>query len=85
LEIENNHEVTWYNLGLELGKLGRYEEAIIAFRRAIEIKEDDANAWHNLGVAFYKLGKNEEAIKAFTKVKALDPTSPIDDIIGKII
>src|SRR5215218_9227965 len=46
-EIHNNH-------GIALGSLGRLEEAIAAYRRALAIRPDYAEAHYNLGNACRK-------------------------------
>ena len=40
----NENEKKWYNEGLGLGKLKRYEEAIEAFEKAIMINPNNAEA-----------------------------------------
>ena len=42
----------WYSLGVAYGKLGRYNDAIEAFRQALRINPEDAAAWYNLGVTY---------------------------------
>ncbi|MHC5861094.1 CHAT domain-containing protein, partial [Nostoc sp.] len=40
----------WYNRGITLRSLGRFEEAIASFDKAIEIKPDDHQVWVNRGI-----------------------------------
>jgi Flp pilus assembly protein TadD len=54
-----------------LGNHGKYEEAIGAFNRAIDINPKYVEAWYNKGVALEKLGRNDEANVAFAKAKEL--------------
>jgi tetratricopeptide (TPR) repeat protein len=56
-----------YNLGVAYGELGRYQDAVEAFKQAIRIKPDYAEAHCNLGVAYGKLGRWQEAIEAFSQ------------------
>jgi tetratricopeptide (TPR) repeat protein len=42
VEMEPELVSAWHGLGLAMGDLGRYEEAESAFRKAVELKEDDA-------------------------------------------
>ncbi len=65
--------MAWYNKGLALAKLGKYEEAIECFDKAIELNPNFAPAWNNKGVALAKLGKYEEAIKCYDKALEIDP------------
>jgi tetratricopeptide (TPR) repeat protein len=54
----------WYNKGVTLGCQGKYDEAIQAFDKAIELNPDDPNTWFNKGIALLKQSKYDEAIKA---------------------
>ena len=63
----NENEKKWYNEGVGLSNLGRHEEAIEAFKKAIEINPNNAAAWYNKGVGLGNLGRYEEAIEAFKK------------------
>src|SRR3712207_7730249 len=47
----------WHNKGTALGRLGRYEDALAAFDRALALRPDDPNTWHNKGLA---LERSEE-------------------------
>lgn len=49
------------NLGLTLCRLGRYVEALEAFRRS----GDEARAYNNLGAALMQLGEYDRAVRAF--------------------
>jgi tetratricopeptide (TPR) repeat protein len=40
----------WFDRGNVLSKLGRYEEAISSYDRAIEIKPDKHEAWSSRGI-----------------------------------
>lgn len=66
--------VEWYNEGYDLDKLGRYEEAIKAYDKALGIDPTLKEAWHNKGVTLANLGRYEEAIDAFDKALEIDPT-----------
>ena len=50
-----------------MGKLGKFDEAIKAYDKAIEIDPQHSNAWYNKGLALTKLNRQNEAIKAFEK------------------
>ena len=63
----------WYNKGVALNDLGKYDEAIKAYDRAIELNPEDSDAWCNKGVALYYLGKYDEAIKTSDKTIELNP------------
>ena len=59
--------------GIALKLLGRNEEAIVVFERAIEFKPGNAEAWNHKGITLYELGHNEEAIAAYEKALAVNP------------
>jgi tetratricopeptide (TPR) repeat protein len=63
----------WFDRGNELYGLGRYEEAIASFDRAIEIKSDKHDAWCNRGNALYRLERYEEAITSYDQVIEINP------------
>ncbi len=62
-----------WDLGGELFNLSRYEDAIAAYDRAIEIKPDYDAAWNNRGNALDNLGRHEEAIAAYDKAIEIKP------------
>jgi len=66
--------LAWHNKGVSLRRLGRDEEALRAYRRAVEIEPDDALAWNNKGVSLRRLGRHEEALRAFERAYELDPS-----------
>ncbi len=47
----------YYNRGFDFYYKGKYELALKAFEKAIEIKPDYAEGWHNKGVALGNLGR----------------------------
>jgi len=59
--------------GDQLLEEGNLEEAIAAYRRAIELNPDHSWSHHNLGEALAKLGQLEEAIAAYHRAIELNP------------
>jgi len=59
----------WFELGKSLRGEGQEDEAIQAFRKALEDPKFDtpAYAWNNLGIMLRRKGEVDEAIKAFRK------------------
>jgi CHAT domain-containing protein/Flp pilus assembly protein TadD len=57
----------WFDRGNELFGLGRYEEALESYDRAISFKHDDHEAWSNRGVSLGDLGRHEEALKSYDR------------------
>ncbi len=59
----------WSHKGSELMNSEKYDEAIKAYDKAIEVNPLDSRAWYYKGVALSELGKLDEAQKDFAKVK----------------
>jgi serine/threonine protein kinase len=66
-------EVIWTNKGYSLNSLGRYEEAITCFDKALEINPKFAFAWISKGYSLNSLGRYEEAINCHDKVLEKSP------------
>ena len=60
-------------MGNALYDLGRYEEAIVSYDKALEIKPDLHEAWYNRGIALGNLGRLEEAIASYDKALEFKP------------
>jgi len=66
---------SYYQEGLRLYyREGKYEEAIAAFDKALEIEPSHAFAWHDRGVCLRALERNEEALASITKALELAPS-----------
>ena len=63
----------YLNLGIVYNDLGRREEAITVYTKAIELNPKYAGAYNNLGNVYDDLGKKEEAVGAYKKVIELNP------------
>ena len=61
------------NLGVTLSFLGRNEEAIEWYDRALEIKPDDSSSLRQKGVSLSELGRMEEAIEWFDRALEIKP------------
>jgi tetratricopeptide (TPR) repeat protein len=60
--------------GFELYLKGKYDEAIVAFDKAIELNGNFAIAYNNKGQALLKKEKFNEAVDAFRAALGLDPS-----------
>lgn len=65
--------VTHYNLGLLLATTGRLDEAVAAYRKALERDPQNSNARVNLAAALARRGNVAEAIAELERVVAADP------------
>jgi tetratricopeptide (TPR) repeat protein len=54
-------------------KLERYEDAIVAFDKAIKIQPEDPAPWSDKGEALHKLQRYEQAIATLDKAIRLNP------------
>ena len=63
----------WYNRGIALGNLGRFEKAIASYDQAVQIKPDDHKAWYNRGYALGNLDRLEEAIASYDQAIKIKP------------
>jgi tetratricopeptide (TPR) repeat protein len=63
----------WRELGIQLRRQGRLDEAVQACRRALEHAPDDAQAWCELAHALRWQGKLDEAYQAAAKAVELAP------------
>ena len=63
----------YFNRGFDLYYKGKYDLALKAYEKAIELKPDYADAWTNKGVTLDELGRYEEALKAYEKAIELKP------------
>lgn len=61
-------------LGNSLSEIGRVDEAIAQFQKAIDIDPDYSDAYNNLGTALLKKGQVDEAITKYRKSMELRPT-----------
>ncbi len=61
------------NLGIALRRLQRYEEALKAFDKAIQLKADDAELWVRRSNVLLDLKRPTEALPGFRQVLELNP------------
>jgi tetratricopeptide (TPR) repeat protein len=66
--------VNLYNIiGVTSKDLGKLDEAISAYTKALSIKPDFADGYYNMANAFQSQGKLDEAIEAYTKALSIKP------------
>jgi len=61
--------------GVELGRKGMYEEAIVEFTKIISAEPNNANAYFNRGLAYRMNGKMDQAINDYNKAIEISPES----------
>lgn len=62
-----------YKLGLALRALGKSDDAVMSFKRALAIEPNHARAHNELGLAFMRRGQLDEAIGCFLKAVSIRP------------
>jgi tetratricopeptide (TPR) repeat protein len=84
---QHDHAVEWFaralrqdtqsqylaSLGTALQAQGRFEQALTAFDKAVQLGPDDTGLWINLGNVLADLERPAEALLAFQHVLKLDP------------
>jgi tetratricopeptide (TPR) repeat protein len=63
--------------GIALFELGKYEESLIYFDKAISVQPGDLSALYNKGFALRNLGRYEKAISYFDKAIEINPNLAI--------
>ncbi len=63
----------WLTYGNQLWRLQKFDEAIIALQKAIELDSDLYQTYHTLGLVYLHDGKDRQALEQFEKVIKLRP------------
>lgn len=63
-------------LGMALLNLGRREDAVRVFDKAVQLKPDDAGLWSNLASALIEAGHVSDALLCLGRAHELDPQNP---------
>lgn len=63
----------WHEQGIRALATDRLEDAVRAFRRAVEFNPKHAAAWNDLGVVMEALGNPVEAMNCYRKVLSIKP------------
>ena len=65
--------IIWNVLGAAAAQIGKLDEAIKAYKKALTIKSDSPEIYSNMGVAFQAQSKFDVSIKAYNKAVSLKP------------
>ena len=74
---------TQYALGLTLNKLGRTDEEILAYRRAVGLRPDHANALEKLGLAYFKQKRYQDSAQYFEQLRTYRPDAKTYNSLGE--
>jgi tetratricopeptide (TPR) repeat protein len=64
------------NWGYYYNKIGDYEKAVAALRKAVQIRSDRFFLFNNLGFALYEVGQKQESLAVLEKSLSLHPNQP---------
>ena len=64
---------TQYNAGVDFYKIGKYEQAMNSFRKAIELEPDYIDAYFNLGTILEFLQQDDAALTVFKQIIVRNP------------
>jgi tetratricopeptide (TPR) repeat protein len=62
-----------FDEGLQLAQQGKYDEAVVSYKKALGLDPSQAYILANMADALAKLDKNEDALAAYEKAVALQP------------
>ncbi len=74
-EVKGENATELCDLGFELGKEGKFQEAIEYFEKAIELDPNYDKAYYYMGAAYEKLENYEKAINCYEKAVNINPKS----------
>jgi tetratricopeptide (TPR) repeat protein len=67
--------LTHAQIGMLYARLGRWEDALPAYRKATELSPTSLLAWTGLGQTYNQLGRPGSAIRAFEQAALLEPNN----------
>jgi len=73
LSMAGTRALSYANLGIGFAEEGRLDEAIVLFRKSIDLYPSEPDAHYNLAVALDQLGQEEQAANELVTVLRLDP------------
>lgn len=68
LKIDPNFFEALNNKGNALRQIGKYNDAIKCFEKAISLDDRDPQLWINLGVTYYTQQKEKKAIECYDRL-----------------
>ena len=70
--IQEDDVEAWIALGRARVGLRNYKEAIVAFRRAVQLQPNSGVAWYWLAIAYHSTNFTAQLTQASTRLKELD-------------
>jgi serine/threonine protein phosphatase PrpC len=72
LKINRDLPDVWYNKGIALFNLSRYEEALECYTKALDLDPHSIDFLNNIGICYEKLESYSKALEYYTKALDLD-------------
>ncbi|RZB35315.1 MAG: hypothetical protein SRB1_01083 [Desulfobacteraceae bacterium Eth-SRB1] len=73
VKVTENNWLAYNNLGLALMREGKLNDAVLNYKKALQIRPDYLTALDNIGLALYRLEKFEEALFYYSKALKIYP------------
>jgi tetratricopeptide (TPR) repeat protein len=74
-QADARNPLAWFVQGRALGEMGRFSEAVAAYRQNLRLAPGDVFAHNNLGNAWRDSGCPGEAMRAYRAAAEIDPVS----------
>ncbi len=71
--VNPTYDLAWYRLGDLCLRIGQYEQAVDAFRHAVELAPDHHPTWYKLSLALAQMGDIQGALEASLRVLQMAP------------
>lgn len=69
---QNETFMDWFVRGYDLYNLGKFNESLQAYNRALELNGSDAETWNNKGIDEGMLGQYDQALISFENAVAIN-------------
>ncbi len=74
IALKPDVSANYNNLGNDLAKLGKVDDARAAYQKYVDLNPTDAAlAWRNFGIVLYQANRMKEAVEPLQKATTLDP------------
>ncbi|XP_012676762.2 peroxisomal biogenesis factor 5 isoform X4 [Clupea harengus] len=83
LSVTPQDYLLWNKLGATLANGSRSEEAVAAYRRALELQPGFVRSRYNLGISCVNLGAHREAVEHFLEALSLQQQASVEGPVGR--
>jgi tetratricopeptide (TPR) repeat protein len=70
---EKNH-MFWFEYGLRYDIEGKWQLAVKAYRKALQLNPALADCWNNLATIYYRVGRKKKAIRYYLNALKINPS-----------